>query len=727
LSVRYGTEDGNVAAVSDVSFQIEEGEYFGLVGESGCGKSTAAMAILGGLASNGYVTNGSIKYRGRDVTDLSERELRQELRWEEIAWIPQGSMSSLDPMMQLNEQALEIGHRHSDLTDDTIIQKFQDMFEVVGLQADRANEYPHQFSGGMQQRALIALALFLEPAIVIADEPTTALDVIMQDQVFKYLDAARDELDTSMLLITHNISLVFESCDRMGVMHGGQLAEVGSVKDVYDSPRHPYTFMLQSSFPDVRYPDRDLGVINGDPPQLFGDVNKCSFADRCPFAVAECRDGAPASEVTDVGEDPNHRVACIRKDEAYEQYKTDRPDTNNSVHRQDTDNTTTSDWAGDASHNSDRETPLLEVNNLKRYYDRNSSFMDSILDRKDPVQAVDGVSLSLSETDARGVIGESGCGKTTLLKTLVGLEKPTEGEIQFKGQDVATFDRSDWKRFRGDVQLIFQDPFNSLDPKFTVEETLREPLAVHNMDNRDQRIQEACEHVGLTPPEQYLDKLPNQMSGGEKQRVSIARALVVDPDVLLADEPVSMLDVSTQTDVLNLLSNLVEELGLALLYISHDISTVSYVCDDIDVMYLGRIVESGPVQSVLSDPKHPYSQALIEAVPVPDPNTERERTVMEGAPREPIGLGEGCRFRDRCPEAMPVCSKTPHSIEVGDEQEVACHLYYDHESPGENDTIVRGRESVTESADDGDSKQSTTVGADSPRSEGDISTMEGNK
>ncbi|PSP87639.1 ABC transporter ATP-binding protein [Halobacteriales archaeon QS_4_66_20] len=680
LSVRYHTASGPVAAVSDVSFSIDEGEYFGLVGESGSGKSTAAMAIMGGLASNGEVTSGSISYRGEDITDLSERELREKLRWKEVAWIPQGSMSSLDPMMRLHEQALGVGRRHSDLSDEEIGGKFRDMFEVVALQRERATEYPHQFSGGMQQRALIALALFLEPSLIIADEPTTALDVIMQDQVFKYLDAAREELATSMLLITHDISLVFESCDRMGVMHAGQLAESGSVRDVYDSPRHPYTFLLQGSFPDIRYPERDLEVIEGDPPQLLGDVAECTFADRCPFAVEECRELAPPLEPVEAGEDPDHRVACIRSEEAYDEYQQRRADADEATGREEID-TGSKEAAGTAATEGfDEDAPLFEVRNLEKYFDRNRSLLDSLFDRNDPVQAVDDVSLTLSETDARGVIGESGCGKTTLLKTLVGLESPTGGEILFKGRDVAEFGRTDWKRFRSDVQLIFQDPFNSLDPKFTVEETLREPLAVHSMDDRDRRVREACEQVGLTPPERYLGRLPDQLSGGEKQRVSIARALVVDPDVLLADEPVSMLDVSTQTAVLELLSDLVEELGLAMLYISHDLSTVSYVCNEIDVMYLGRVVESGPTADILADPKHPYSQALINAVPVPDPNADRERTVMEGAPREPIGVGDGCRFRDRCPDAMEVCERTPHTVPVDGTRDVACHLYYDHES-----------------------------------------------
>jgi peptide/nickel transport system ATP-binding protein len=328
-------------------------------------------------------------------------------------------------------------------------------------------------------------------------------------------------------------------------------------------------------------------------------------------------------------------------------------------------------------------TPVLEVSNLKKYFNQNVSLMDTILRRhSEKIQAVDDVSLSLRENDSIGVIGESGCGKTTLLRTLMKLYEPTGGEIKFHGRNVSEFDRTERKEFRRNVQIIFQDPFNSLDPKMTVEESLLEPLNVHGFDDKDSRLRKACEQVELRPPEKYLDRLPKQLSGGEKQRVSIARALVLEPDVILADEPVSMLDVSTQAAVLQLLSDLIDNLGVAMLYISHDLSTVSYICKQINVMYLGRIIETGPTKEILQNPKHPYTQALVNAIPIPDPNHERERTEMEGAPRDPIGLGTGCRFADRCPEAMDICENiTPEFVPVGKDDishRSACHLYYNH-------------------------------------------------
>ena len=335
------------------------------------------------------------------------------------------------------------------------------------------------------------------------------------------------------------------------------------------------------------------------------------------------------------------------------------------------------------------EQPILEVKNLKRYFDQGGSILDRIFGDVPTVKAVDDVSLELHENEVKGIIGESGCGKTTLLQTLIGLEDSTAGNIRFKGQDIAEFSRSDWKQFRKDIQIVFQDPFNSLDPKMTVQESMLEPLKIHGFSEKDERVREALRQAELNPPEQYLYKLPEQLSGGEKQRVSIARALVVDPEVILADEPVSMLDVSTQAAILRLLSRLTEETGTSMLYISHDLSTVSYICNEINVMYLGRLVEIAPTNELLEDPKHPYSQALINAIPVPDPHHDRERTKMEASPPDPIDIGEGCRFRDRCPERMDVCEKTPRMVSLSDESPgnrkanerfAACHLYYDHES-----------------------------------------------
>lgn len=326
LTIQYETTEGMLTAVSDATFIIEEGEIFGLVGESGCGKSTIAKSVIGALDQNGSITSGSISYRGTELQNKSEQELNEEIRWSEISYIPQSSMNSLDPLERVSEQAMEIARTHTDISRDEAMERFGELFEVVGLPSNRITDYPHQFSGGMQQRAIIALALFLEPSLVIADEPTTALDVIMQDQIFKYLDEIPAE-GLSVMLITHDISVIFESCDRLAIMHGGQIAESGTTENLYDSPRHPYSILLQDAFPDIRYPNRELTTIDGNPPQLFGEVNHCSFVDRCPWAVDECCERAPPLESVEhentslVSDDENstiHQAACFRMDEVHQ-------------------------------------------------------------------------------------------------------------------------------------------------------------------------------------------------------------------------------------------------------------------------------------------------------------------------------------------------------------------------------------------------------------------------
>jgi len=323
---------------------------------------------------------------------------------------------------------------------------------------------------------------------------------------------------------------------------------------------------------------------------------------------------------------------------------------------------------------------VLEVRNLKKYFTQNAGIVESLFSNADnTVKAVDNVSLSVEENDSIGVIGESGCGKSTLLKTLMGIHDPTSGEIIFDGKALSEFSKSDWKTFRERVSIVFQDPYNTLDPRMSVRESLMQPLQIHNRDNKEERIKDALRKAELRPPAEYLDRKPEQLSGGERQRVSVARAIILEPDILLADEPVSMLDVSTQSSILNLLLKLKTELDMAIVYISHDLSTVSYICDTVNVMYLGRIVEKSSVDDLLDDPLHPYSKALIRALPIPNPYVERETAEVEGTPQTPIGLGEGCRFRDRCPDREEICEITPRDVTVAEDKTVACHLYYDHE------------------------------------------------
>lgn len=334
------------------------------------------------------------------------------------------------------------------------------------------------------------------------------------------------------------------------------------------------------------------------------------------------------------------------------------------------------------------KTPVIEAHNLQKYFTQRDSILDTLLRRSStPIRALDGVNLIVEENDVVGLIGESGCGKTTLLRVLVGLYDRTGGTLAYRGRDTEEFDKGDWQTYRQNVQIIFQDPFNSLDPKMTVKQAVREPLEIHDLADKDERVRKALVDVELNPPEQYLDRKPDELSGGERQRVSIARALITNPDVVLADEPVSMLDVSTQASILNLLERLIDDTDVSMLYISHDLSTVSYICDEINVMYLGRIVEQAPTLELLDDPQHPYTQELIKAIPIPDPGYDRERSQITGSVPDPTQTEGGCRFKDRCPERMDVCDIQPEFVNTGKDRHVACHLYYDHEEYHDEETV----------------------------------------
>jgi len=352
--------------------------------------------------------------------------------------------------------------------------------------------------------------------------------------------------------------------------------------------------------------------------------------------------------------------------------------------------------------------PVLQVSDLEKHFQQDAGLLNRVLGRdQKTVRAVDGITFDLEQNEVIGVIGESGCGKSTLMMTLVGLYDKSGGEILYKGREIASFDKTERKTFLGDVQFIFQDPFNSLDPKLTVRESLYEPLKIHNMDDRENRVHRVLEQVELQPPERYLDRLPSQLSGGEKQRVCIARALVVEPEVILADEPVSMLDVSTQASILNLLSELINEYDVSMLYVSHDLSTVSYVCDRINVMYLGRIVESAPVDELIDAPKHPYTHELVKAIPIPDPHHERTRTEISGAAPDPIDLPSGCRFKDRCPDRMEICDQRPAFVDTDGETQhrAACHLYYDHDSDPHPEQIEPSGNGRTRASDGGEREE----------------------
>jgi peptide/nickel transport system ATP-binding protein len=649
LSVTYRMGDEpDVRAVREVSFDVDPGTTFGLVGESGCGKTTAARALIDLLDDNGEITNGSIYKDGRDLTELSDAELRS-VRWNEIATIPQNVMNALNPVKTVGSQVLDVIQLHTDRDAEAAQRHAADLFERVGLDPGRMNDYPHEFSGGMLQRAVIAMAMSCDPDLIIADEPTTALDVVVQDEILGELAELQDEFGVAMLVISHDVGVMAEVCDDVGVMYAGEMMEVGSAEDVFVDPSNPYTLGLQNSFPSIEDPERELVSIPGTAPELTGERVGCPFVERCPFATEECEQYNP--ELQAVDGDREHRSRCHYVDEA------DR------LREEAADPETWGGGVGDTGDPTPGENALVEADGVEKYFDNEQGLLDSLLGREaTPVRAVDGVSFDVHEGEIFGVVGESGCGKSTLGRALLNLQPPTGGVVRFDGEAV---DDVPNREFRQAAQIIFQDPFESLNPRLTVRQTVVEPMTLLGEDTtysqRVARAKETLEAVGLSPAEEYLDRFPDQLSGGERQRVSIARALVVDPSYLLADEPVSMLDVSIRASILNILRRLRREEGLTLSVISHDLSLVRNVCDRTAVMYLGKFAEVGDTDRIVEDPKHPYTEALVDSVPVPDPTRERESAAIGGEPPSARDPPSGCRFHTRCPKVIP-----PEEFEFAD-------------------------------------------------------------
>jgi peptide/nickel transport system ATP-binding protein len=641
LSITYRMDDEpDVHAVQNVSFEIEAGTTFGLVGESGCGKTTAARSLIGLLDENGEVTNGAIFKDGRDLTAVSESELRST-RWGEIATIPQNVMNALNPVETVGSQILDVIQLHTDRDREAARRHAEELFEQVGLGPDRMADYPHEFSGGMLQRAVIAMAMSCDPDLIIADEPTTALDVVVQDEILSELAELQTELGVAILVISHDIGVMAEVCDDVGVMYAGEMMEVGSVEDVFANPSNPYTLGLANSFPDITAPDRDLVDIPGTAPELTSEHVGCPFVERCPFATEECEQNRP--ELQQAPGDTDHRSRCHYVDEV------DR------LREEAADPET---WGGAPASGEvpePGEELVLDADGVEKYFDTGTGLVDSLLGREPtPVKAVDGVSFDVHEGEIFGIVGESGCGKSTLGRTLLDLDPATAGSISLNGERIDEIPNAE---FRRRAQIIFQDPFESLNPRLTVQQTITEPLALLTDDlTYSERVEVAHEtlaEVGLSPPEEYLTRFPDQLSGGERQRVSIARALIVDPSFLLADEPVSMLDVSIRASVLNILRRMRQDEGLTLSIISHDLSLIRNVSDRTAVMYLGEFVEVGDTDTIVEDPKHPYTKALVDSVPVPDPTVERESVTISGEPPSPRDPPSGCRFHTRCPAVIP--------------------------------------------------------------------------
>ncbi len=727
LRVDYGAGEGAVHAVVDADLVLRRGEVLGLAGESGSGKSTLAYAAIRLLRAPGMITGGEVLYhpepdRPVDLLGLDEPELRQ-LRWSQIAVVLQSAMNALNPVLSIGAQLTDVLQAHvAGLDAAARRDRAAELLGMVGITADRLSSFPHELSGGMRQRVMIAMALALEPQVVILDEPTTALDVVTQREILEELTALRERLGFAVLFITHDLSLLAEIADSIAVMYAGRLVERAGADELFRAPRHPYTLGLLNSFPALHGPRRYMTGIPGSPPDLRMLPVGCVFHPRCSYAMDICREQSPpleqpaasASRISD-----GRLASCWLQDGSRpvpaelaqaEPGTAPRPAPGaasarapvrpvrdlrraaRAQHRRSGPGEPVMTETATAPAAPETGAPLLEARGLTKHFAVHHARRRgraSLAGARRPrsagspreapvVHAVEDVSLSLPESGITAVVGESGSGKSTLARLLARLITPTAGELLLDGSPVPASNRHR-REYARDVQLVLQDPFSSLNPVHDVRYHLARPLQIHGLGGQGADLEAAMtgllERVSLTPAEQFLRKYPHELSGGQRQRVAIARALAVRPRVLLADEPVSMLDVSIRLGVLNLLGDLRERDKLGILYITHDIASARYLADVIMVMYAGQVVESGPAATLTDEPAHPYTQLLLSAAPDPD-RPEPLSLQGRGSPPSLVDPPAGCRFHPRCPHAMAVCAEvTPPGSQVADRHVSACWLH----------------------------------------------------
>ena len=652
---------GVVHALSGVDLHVNAGETLGIVGESGSGKTMTALSLMGLLPQGGSVSSGQIILDGQDLTKLALKEKRK-LRGTKVGMIFQDPLTSLNPTMKIGLQVCEPLRVHKKLSKKEALERAVEILKRVGMPRPEVviNNYPHQLSGGMRQRVMIAMALVCKPRILIADEPTTALDVTTQMQILDLIDELRDEYQMGVILITHDLGVVAGHTDRVAVMYAGRIVETAPTKTLFTEPKHRYTSSLMAALPErALAAGTKLFSIPGAPPSLTNLPVGCRFAARCLWATDECRAGYP-----DLSGDDTHTFSCF--------HPVQEGDESPAALQAKLDTQKNGDEAGAQQAPLVSSKVLLDVKEASREYESaGSGFFKR---DKGVVSAVDRVSITVKKGETYGLVGESGCGKSTMGRLIAGLERPSGGAIELDGRDLATLKGRDAVTIHRDVQMMFQDSYAAMDPRMRIDQILAEPMSIQKTGNARQiaeRIMEIIEQVGLT--EEILDRYPHEFSGGQLQRIGFARSLTLAPDLIVADEPVSALDVSVQAQVLNLMKDLQAELGLSYLFISHDLAVVQYMADRIGVMYLGRIVEEGPAKEVVENPKHPYTKALIDSIPVPDPEFSHDDRAIKltGEPPSAVNPPEGCRFRPRCPFAGEECKIQPALTD--ERHRVACH------------------------------------------------------
>jgi peptide/nickel transport system ATP-binding protein len=676
LSTHIRLSRSVVQAVGNVDLSIEPGETLGLVGESGCGKSMTGLSIMGLLPRGGEIVGGSIRLDGRELVGLPDAELRK-IRGNDVAMIFQDPLTSLDPTKTIGYQVAEPVRLHKGASKAAATDRAKEVLSLVGLPrpAERLGDYPHQLSGGLRQRVMIAMALTCQPKLLIADEPTTALDVTIQAQILTLLDELKDRLGMAMLLITHDMGVIAGHADRVQVMYAGRMVEATDTGTLFRHMRHPYTHALLSSIPRLSQDNRQpLLTIGGLPPDLADPPPGCRFAPRCGRATDRCR----AEEPPLTGETQQHLFSCWHPvDGPSGTGAADTVPSNRMTARipEISQRPASPEVPGADGDGPAPVTPLLEVRELVKEFPVTAG---AILQRRvASVHAVSNVSFTVPAGETFGLVGESGCGKTTIGRVVMALERPNSGSVLLGGHDISALGRGELRRQRRDMQLMFQDPYSSLDPRMRVGSIIREPLTIQHVGTgrqQQQRVFELLDEVGL--PRNAVERYPHEFSGGQRQRIGLARALTLSPKLIVADEPVSALDVSIRAQVLNLMKRLQADHGLTYIVISHDLAVVKYMADRIGVMYLGKLVEMGPADAIYRRAAHPYTAGLIATIPVPDPGQAKagQGAGIKGELPSPVTPPSGCRFRTRCPYAQELCGREEPPLRAfGPGHVAACH------------------------------------------------------
>ena len=663
LSISFFTRLREIPAVMDFSVAVQPGEAVGLVGESGCGKSTVALGVMQDLGVNGKVVDGSIKFKGQDLAKLSPDVLR-DIRGNEIAMIYQEPMASLNPAMKIANQLMEVPMIHEGISKDEAYKRSLEVVNDVKLPDPERilKSFPHQLSGGQQQRIVIAMALMSKPSLLILDEPTTALDVTVEAAVVDLVKDLGKKYGTSMLFISHNLGLVLETCDRICVMYSGEAVETGSIKDVFNKMQHPYTQALFRSIPlpGANKNDRPLVAIPGNFPLPHERPEGCNFGPRCTYFEAG-RCDAQVIEMAELERTDRHTTRCLKYKEIDWKAPVTRAETINNVE------------PGDV---------ILKIDNLKKYYEVAANALFGSSGNKKVVKANETLSFEAREGETLAIVGESGCGKSTLAKVLMGLETATDGAVLLDNKSIGSTPIENRNtQTVADIQMVFQNPFDTLNPSMTVGRQIIRALEVFKFGGSDkergERMLELLDLVKL--PRAFAERMPRQLSGGQKQRVGIARAFAGGARIVVADEPVSALDVSVQAAVTDLLMEIQRDEKTTLLFISHDLSIVRYLSDRVMVMYLGHVVELGTTDQVFSPPYHPYTEALLSAVPIADTNVEKEHIVLEGDIPSAMNPPSGCPFQTRCRWKKDVpgnlCEKdVPPQRDISIGHQIKCHL-----------------------------------------------------